>query len=282
MKISEKIKEELRINRSFRTYFDSGSEEFNQTELSEKAQTISRIISRDFDLHKLIREYKKAYNSAEKLHIYNNVSPTIIQLISYIKTGNVFDPYVRKRLENAKESNVIECLIETANQYIAKNFSLDKLIWSYLDFKFKGNPNEYLKQSQFYKIDFENKIDDKLYERFQNEKITDLQWSYIALNDFLKNFLFEDLYQNKITHLDPEFEMPITKGILYFIHKHFPKEIHQKLKDDNEFRRLKIFALAKELIEILYLNRKLFDFNVFFIRNNFKNPEIRRFVFENN
>lgn len=282
MELTEKVREELKMHRSFRTYFDSGSHEYNQTELKEKTETVARIIQHGFDFHKLIKDYKSNYNSDGYFHIYKNVSRTLIELISYIRTGNIFDPTTRKKLENAKENEVIANLIEIVKTNLLNQLSLDSLITSYLDFKFEGKLEEYQKQSAFFKIDFEKDNDSDLAERFEKENINDFQWNYVALNHFLKLSLFRDLYQNKITYLDPEFQMPITKGILFFIHKHFPKTTHQKLETDNEYRRAKIHAFTKDIVEILYLNRPLFNFNIFYIRNNFSSQEMRNDFFANN
>jgi hypothetical protein len=76
--------------------------------------------------------------------------------------------------------------------------------------------------------------------------------------------------------------MPMTKSIIHFVNKHYPKSIHKKLKKDSEFRRSKIVNFAKDIIEVIYLNKPILDFNIFFTRNNFKVDDFRNEILDNN
>ncbi len=48
----------------------------------------------------------------------------------------------------------------------------------------------------------------------------------------------------------------MTKAIIHFIHKHYPKEIHEQLQNDVEFRASKIMDFVLDLVEVIYLEKK--------------------------
>lgn len=281
--LTEEMKEKLKIYKPLRTYFDIGSYEFNQTDYDEKISTLAKIVSAGYDLNKIVKEYKSHYSLEGYRHIYNNITPTIKGHIAYINYSKAYDPRTLKLLEKASDKQVIKLLTDTIHEKVLSNYTIEKLILSYVDFKFNGKTEDYKTLSKFFNIDFETDNDKQLFKRTEKEKLEPYQWSYVALNHYLKLVLFGNLADNRISDLNPIHEMPITKGIIYFIHKHYPKSIHQKLDRDNEFRKEKILGLVKELVEILYFNKPLFDFNIFLIRNNLKNDATTRFKFvENN
>jgi len=280
--LTEEMTEKLKIHRPLRTYFDSGSHEFSQTDYDEKIRTFAKMVSAGYDLNTIVKEYKSHYSSDGYRHIYNHIIPTIKEHISYINSGKVYDSRTLKPLENATDKEVIKLFTDTIREKVLSSYTIEKLILSYVDFKFNNNANEYKTLSKFFKIDFELDNDQQLFKRTENEKLDKYQWGYVALNHYLKLGLFGNLYDNRISDLNPVLDMPMTKGIIYFIHKHYPKSIHQQLDSDSEFRKAKILGFVKDLVEILYFNKPLFDFNIFFIRNNFKVDKFRDEILEKN
>jgi len=278
--ITQKLSDELNIHKPLRTYFDSGSHEFNQTNFDEKIQTLAKIISNGYDLNDVIKQYKSNYSLDGYKHVYKNAIPTLQGFISYLNNGNSFDLMTYKALENASDKEVIKLLTETIKEKVLKNQTIENLILSYLDYKFKGKPEEYKRLSKFFNIDFEKDNDSQLQNRSEKEKIETMQWNYVQLNHYLKRTLFANIDNNRISDLEPRFEMPMTKGIIHFVNKHYPKSIHKKLEKDSEFRKSKIIGFAKDLIEVLYLKKPMFDFNIFFIRNNFKVEDFREEILE--
>lgn len=280
--LTEEMTEKLKIHRPLRTYFDSGSHEFSQTDYDEKIRTLAKIVSAGYDLNTVVKQYKSDYNSDGYRHIYNHIIPTIKEHISYINSGKVYDPRTLKPLENATDKEVVKLFTDTIREKVLSSYTIEKLILSYVEFKFNHNGDEYKALSKFFNIDFELDNDQQLFTRNEKEKLDKYQWGYVALNQYLKLGLFGNLHNNSISDLNPVLDMPMTKGIIYFIHKHYPKSIHHKLESDSEFRKAKILGFIKDLVEILYLDKPLFDFNIFFIRNNFKVDKFRDEVLEKN
>lgn len=112
----EKVQNTFSALHSFRTYFDSGSNEFNRVKLEKKAEMIEAIIGRGFDFHQLIKEYKEYYNEDGYMHVYDATIPTLIGMNSFIKSGKFIDPYNQRELVNKSDKEVIDALIETVKQ----------------------------------------------------------------------------------------------------------------------------------------------------------------------
>lgn len=281
--LTEEMTEKLKIHRPLRTYFDSGSHEFSQTDYDEKIRTLAKIVSAGYDLNTIVKEYKSDYSSDGYRHIYNHIIPTIKEHISYINSGKIYDSRTLKPLEKATDKQVIQLFTDTIREKVLSSYTIEKLILSYVEFKFNHNSEEYKSLSKFFNIDFDADNDQQLFKRTEKENLDKYQWGYVALNHYLKLGLFGNLHDNRISDLNPILDMPMTKGIIYFIHKHYPKSIHQQLESDSEFRKAKILGFIKDLVEILYFNKPMFDFNIFLIRNNLKNDANARFKFlENN
>ena len=109
----EKVQNAFSAMHSFRTYFDSGSNEFNRVKLEKKAEMIEAIIGKGFDFHQLIKEYKDYYNEDGYMHVYDATIPTLIGMNSFIKSGNFIDPYNQRELVNKSDREVIDALIKT-------------------------------------------------------------------------------------------------------------------------------------------------------------------------
>lgn len=113
--ITQKMTEELKINSPLRTYFDSGSSQFNRTDMDEKIQTIGRIISSGYDLNKVIKQYKLNFSSDDYKHIYENAIPTLKMYISYLKSS-----ILSVDLADASDEEVIELLTELLKEKVIK------------------------------------------------------------------------------------------------------------------------------------------------------------------
>lgn len=136
--ITQKLTDELNIHKPLRTYFDSGSHEFNQTNFDEKIQTLAKIISNGYDLNKVIKQYKSNYSLDGYKHVYKNAIPTLQGFISYLNNGNSYDLLTNQALENASDKEVIKLLTETIKEKVLKNQTIENLILSYVDYRFNG------------------------------------------------------------------------------------------------------------------------------------------------
>lgn len=146
---------------------------------------------------------------------------------------------------------------EDLKEYLIKipspnEFSVDKLIDAYVDFKFGNQPVEaYQKQSEHFKIDFEDEtIQQQLKQRDLEKQINPLYahaGAYRFLQRILKKYYFED----------PSWlpEMGMTKLEFYLSIKHFPHSENKKIQADPFFTKQRLKNLAVDLIEIVYHNQ---------------------------
>lgn len=255
--LTQQITEDLKLSKPMRTYFDSGSSEFNRTDMDEKIQTLGRMIARGYDLKDVIGQHKLNYSLDTQKHVYDNAIPTLKMFIKYLNEGVNYDFGIIKYLETASDDDVIELLTVMITENVANDNTLENLILSYVEYKFNYLSEEYHRLSKFFDIDFEKDISDHLQHRTEKEKLDSMQWNYATLNYYLKNTVFGNIYDNRISDLNPEFVMPMTKGVMHFINKHYPKSIQEKLASDAEFRKSKIIGFAKDLVEVLYLNKPM-------------------------
>ena len=110
---------DLKIFKPLRTYFDSGSHQFNQTNYEEKISTLARIVtSEKYDLERAIRLYKKNYSGDGYKHVYQNVKNTLISFISYLDSGESIDGITIVTLSPKTEKEVIEIFVEKLQKYM--------------------------------------------------------------------------------------------------------------------------------------------------------------------
>lgn len=256
MSHTETVEEHLKIS-DWRIYLDSGSSQYNKTGIQEKLETLASVVYHKYDLAKIIEEYKTDYSLPGYKHIYDNISGTLIEFLSFLKTGNITDYKVKKQFEEESQAKVISEFILLLQEKIIPQFSIEKLVLSYIDYKYNTKAEEYKRQSCFFHIDLGQDNRKQLLNRTKKEKIDPYLWGYVALSSYLHNSLFGDLHENRISDLEPELDMPMTKGIIHFIHKYYPQEIHNELNRDDELRKGKILEFVKDLVEILYFDKPM-------------------------
>lgn len=110
MNIIKKLRKDLGIQRSWRTYFDSGSYEFERTDYEEKVQTLKRIITSGYRLELVLAHYKENYSIPGYEHVISNLKRTLIFLISYLRTGESIDAFIIENMIVLPEDTVIEAL----------------------------------------------------------------------------------------------------------------------------------------------------------------------------
>jgi hypothetical protein len=256
MSHTETVEEHLKIS-DWRIYLDSGSSQYNKTGIQEKLETLASVVYHKYDLAKIIEEYKTDYSLPGYKHIYDNLSGTLIELMSFLKVGNITEHKVRKQFEEESQAKVISEFILLLQEKIIPQFSIEKLVLSYIDYKNTAKAEEYKRQSSFFHIDLGQDNRKQLLSRTEKEKLDPYLWGYVALSSYLHNSLFGDLHENRISDLTPELDMPMTKGIIHFIHKHYPQAIHTELNRDDEFRKGKILEFVIDLVEILYFDKPM-------------------------
>ena len=156
MSYTETVEEHLKIS-DWRIYLDSGSSQYNKTGIQDKLETQASVVYHKYDLAKIIEEYKTDYCLPGYKHIYDNLSGTLIELMSFLKAGNITDHKVRKQFEEESQAKVISELILLLEEKIIPQFSIEKLVLSYIDYKYNAKAQDYKRQSSFFQIDFNNK-----------------------------------------------------------------------------------------------------------------------------
>mgnify|MGYP001117803187 FL=1 len=148
--------EQLNLNYPLRTYFDSGSYEYNSTPLEEKINTLARLVDNGFDLNDIVKYYNQQYSLPGYKHIRNNLALTLKEYISYLTTSNKMDWKTISALGDASDREIIKLLTELLKEFILNEYSATRLILSYIDFKYQNETNDYKKISGFLNTDFDS------------------------------------------------------------------------------------------------------------------------------
>lgn len=142
-----------------------------------------------------------------------------------------------------------------------KLYSIDNLIESYVDFKFREKSNrEYEYQSKFYKIDFQNEVILEKLSKKDEELNTNDQYSYKRLYSFLNHIL------QKYSMLDNSFlpEMGMSQIEFYLCRKHFPTNKNNLINSNPLFVKYAFKKILKDIIGVIYFDKNLilsYDFD---------------------
>jgi hypothetical protein len=245
----EQVREVFKIHRPWRTYFDSGSHQFNQTDYTEKINTLGRLVYFNVDLRKLITDYKSYYSSDRRIVIRENVRKTLIGIISYIRKGVSYHYLTIREYENAPERTVITELIKTLKDQVLTSYSFEKYIEGFAAYQCGQDGSDYFRQKDFFKIDFEKPP--VFLERRDLEDNLESLFSYKHLYNALNWQLFRYLHENNIDQLYPQ--MGMAKNLEKLVENHFPDKIREKLIKNDKARKKALLNFVKEIIEIVYL-----------------------------
>lgn len=152
-------------------------------------------------------------------------------------------------IDNAHLSAYLKYSVEPEKLY-----SIDKLIDSYVDFKFREKSyREYEYQSNYFKINFDDEsILEKLEKKDKELKINFL-YSYKRLYTFLNHIL------SKYSNLDNSFlpEMGMSQIEYYLCRKHFPIQKNKLINSNPIFVKYAFKKLLKDIIGVIYFDEKL-------------------------
>lgn len=272
---------ELKISSpNLRYLFDSFSHEYGQNNIDEKIIDLARIIFYNYDLSSIIKEYK-----SDRSNVYRKaVKQTLIGYISFIETQKIDNYTFISKIENYTESQIIKYLVNLIKNKVLIKYTIDKLIESYVKYKFEYEQESYNEQKTFFKIDFDKDIRKELNKRNEIEKL-DRNWSYSDIYTYLDTTLFHSFYKNEFHYLNTEVQMPFSPTMKFVTDNNLPKAIQEKFLSNSQYKKEKLFDFVKTMVEIIYFNKPLFDFETYFIRNNFGDDSfsiIREELFEGN
>ncbi|RRO12330.1 hypothetical protein [Flavobacteriaceae bacterium 14752] len=286
------ITEQLNLRYPLRAYLDDGSNEFNSTPIEEKVNTLARLVDKGFGLNDVVKHYKQQYSLPGYKHILDNLDFTLKEYISFLATGNIVNCETFTALEEASDREITKLLTELLKEFILKEYSATSLVLSYIDFKYHNEPKEYKKISGFLNIDFdseeaefkhfqgvckENNFNEEAIEKIYNKGEGEFEWDNIPLFKFLKEYVLPDLGKvdlgnrfgsnERSLSFDEEGIRGGPKSVAYFINKHIKNKA--RISCDSDYRKSCLLKLSIDLVEILYFDKPLFDYNVFHIKNEF-------------
>ena len=146
------------------------------------------------------------------------------------------------------EKHLIEYLLLNVNQ--KDPYSIDKLIDSYVDYKFNdSSETEYMRQSNHFSIDFDNESIVQVLKKRDQEKNLENQYTTERLYYFLLTNIFPK-YQKSDNSWLPEMGMSHLQ--MYLCKKHFPDNERELINSDPTFIKQSLKGLIKDLIDIIY------------------------------
>ncbi len=222
---------------SRRTWFDSPSNEFNQTNMEKKVLVLASL-NYWGELEHVIADYQERYK--EKEYIINSLQSTLLLYIKELDDIN-WGKYHKKRIPQ-----LISTLKTLLNEKVDVKFSIDKLIEAHLD----ENINELKKQNSFFHIDLNENLSEKLQGRDKKENRS-YQESYTHLYGFYQNILLPNYRKQNFA------SMPVLMGMDYqteYVVSHF--QLFEASKE-NYTRALKY------IIKVLFFNNP--PYHTFFI-----------------
>ena len=253
----EAIKKRYRVYPSFKIFFDEFSHEFNShLTLAQKVDVLGRMVYDKVNFNALIREYETYYPMKTHRHVREAINGTLITFITYLKPDLHLKYFKHPNLQGAEtRKQIISDFNLVVTEYVNKNFSIERLVDSYFEFKWNGKFEAYKIQSDFFKVDFDKDLTEALLKRNQAYNLP-AGWSYLAQHKYLTAVLLPRVYENsEITDLNMEYQMPATKCMVYYNRKHYPKKIQKRLVDDPAFRKKILLAYSEDLIGIIYWGR---------------------------
>ena len=250
----EEIKRRYRIYPSFKTLFDEFSHEFNShLTIAQKVDVIGRMVYDKVSFNALLREYETYYPMKTHRHVREAINGTLITLIAYLRPELQLKYFKHPDLQAAgTRKQILADFKMVFTKYVNDNFSIEKLIDSYFDYKVSGKFAPYKLQSDFFKVDFDRDLTEKLLERNRAANLP-AGWSYLAQHKYLIAVLLPKVYENgEILDFNMEYQMPSTRCMVYYNRKHYPKKIQKRLAEDDQYRQRKLLAYAEDLIGIIY------------------------------
>jgi hypothetical protein len=296
--------EQLNLKYPLRAYLDDGSHEFSSTPIEEKLNTLAKLIDNGFDLNDIVKYYNQQYSLPGYKHIRDNLALTLKEYISYLTTCRKMDWKTISAMEGASIREIIKLLTELLKEFILSEYSATRLVLSYVDYKYCNESEEYKKISEYLNIEFDTEDAEVNYLKdiclrngYDENRLADIyfdydedfHWDYLPLFVLLKDHILPVLGKKDnetYTDFEDDFlclsESEIRKGpksIIYFLNKYLKDK--DRLKYDYEFRHSCTIKLAIDLVEVLYFDKPLFDYNVFHIKNEFMREGFIEELFHN-
>jgi len=135
-------------------------------------------------------------------------------------------------------------------------FSIEKLIDSYIHYKLKiGSKKLYLEQANHFNIDFENEDIISILEERDPKKGFSHQYKNKFLYSFLVDYVLPTYGSNKLEEL---FEFEMNQLEIHLCNKHLPPKKFDQLQADKGYSKQALRNLTKDIIEIIYLDSKIF------------------------
>ena len=264
--------DDLNISVNQKALFEQCSYEANQLKHDKRITILAKIVLANYDLNQVVKQYledKVAVKDAVRINgiinSFNNYSQDILdskieskekssKLIHLIKDfyDNDYQPTTLKEAVNTFTTIVKEAytIRELLNAYIQN----DKIRYSFLSHVFDINLNE----------DLTCKLQAKDYE-----EDTKPLWKYSELYSWYQTALLPDLKNNRIRYYSPSLEMPAVQIYNVFAKKYLPLEEHEKLNNNEDFRKERLLDFAEKVVQVLWKDEPLFNEPIYLVRCNY-------------
>ena len=190
-----------------------------------------------------------------------------IRLYSLIIKGQTIENYHYRGNENDFEKDYVlfkNELIDNLEKLYLPNYSLGKFIKSYLE----SDEIEYLKQSMFFKIDFEKipyKDLSQSNEQEQNEEKMVYNHVLMLFDEFIKSDYYKNGFYPTIQHGSSQCREDL-------ILRYFPRSEHEQFDNNKTIVRKRLISFFIELLRIIYFGKDKF-LPVFYVRVNLHNHQ---------
>jgi hypothetical protein len=109
-------KEILSIHYALRAYFDQLS---GKVKMEDRVKFFARVVKGNYNLHKLVKEYK---TDKKGQHYLNGLNNTLIATICFINSGDQIHVPTLLKLKTATEEEIIDELISVIQKKVLPEF----------------------------------------------------------------------------------------------------------------------------------------------------------------
>lgn len=270
--------DDLKITVNQKGLFEAFCHEWNQIKLKKKISILAKIVHAGYDLNLVVEQYlydKSAIEDRRRIYYivsaFNLYSVKILESkLDYCETINEL-AYISPKLEESirafyKDKFIPQSLkdsIDACVKIINEAFSIREMLDLY-----SRKEEDYKMFSYILDIDLDEDIGQKLYEKDEEEGNPTL-WRYSELFSWFKHSLLSDLVHNRIKYIHPSNEMPCVQIYNAFLKKYYPVEDHQRLMEDEKFRKERLLDFSEKVVKVLWKNEPLFDEPVYLVRCNY-------------
>lgn len=264
--------EDLNISVNQKALFETYSYEANQLKQNKRIAILAKVVLADYDLNKVVKQYlenKVATNDTARISgiisSFNNYSQDVLESkIESINKSIKLIELIRAFYKEDYQPTILKEAISVFVNIIKEVYTIRELLDAYIC----DDKKQYKTLSFVLDIDLEENLITKLQLRDEKNNTQPL-WKFSELYSWYETGLLPDLRNNRIRYMNPSLEMPAAQIYNAFIKKYFPTEDHDKLNNDENFRKGCLLDFAEKVVQVLWKNEPLFEEPVYLVRCNY-------------